>query len=74
MLVLTRFVEERIAVTHNGEELQIVVVGCAKWSRGRFKVRIGLEGPQSFQIVRDNAGNKEPNEKRGGELREEPKA
>ena len=46
MLVLSRNQNERIRITHAGEELDVVVVEVG----GR--VRLGFEGPQSFKVLR----------------------
>ena len=65
MLCLSQFVGETITVTCGGEQLVITVNRVEDWSRGRHRVKLGFTGPQSFQIVRDNAKDKgevEPDE------------
>ncbi len=47
MLVLTREPSQEIVVEHAGELLRLVVTTCR---RGR--VRLGFEGPRSFEVHR----------------------
>lgn len=54
MLVLGFDVNQGATITHNGETLRVVYVELRS---GR--VRLGFEGPLSFDIVRDDAKDRE---------------
>jgi sRNA-binding carbon storage regulator CsrA len=50
MLILTRKVLQEILISHSGEQLRMVVDRVSASG-----VRIGFEGPESFEILRDDA-------------------
>ena len=58
MLCLSAFTNDTITVKCGGDTLVISVNRVEDWSRGRHRVKLGFTGPQSFQIVRDNAKDK----------------
>jgi sRNA-binding carbon storage regulator CsrA len=50
MLSLTRRFRQEILISHRGERLRLIVCELKGQS-----VRLGFEGPESFEILRDDA-------------------
>ncbi len=55
MLILSRKPFQEILIKHAGEHLRIVVDEL-----GNSAVRLGFEGPVSFEILRDDARRRSP--------------
>ena len=54
MLVKARKDGQEIFITHAGEQLKVVVIESSGAG-----IRLGFEGPLSFEILRDDAKRKE---------------
>ena len=54
-----------ITINHAGETLEVRLV-----EQRVGRCRMGFEGPLSFQIVRNMAGNKSPRTRAGGEAQD----
>mgnify|MGYP002635280924 CR=1 FL=1 len=54
MLVLTRKTDEKITIEVPGmPDIEIMIVGTGKTRSGETKVRIGINAPREYQIVRN---------------------
>jgi sRNA-binding carbon storage regulator CsrA len=54
MLVVSRKKGQEVFITHAGERLRVVLIEASD-----SQVRLGFEGPISFEILRDDAKRKE---------------
>ena len=54
MLVLSRRLEEKVVITHNGERLDVTLVDFNRQNKGGWlTARLGFEAPPSFVIKRE---------------------